>query len=133
MDSHRKLLSILHLVYGAGTIILFLFLNTLFSTIFPFIASEINDTEGPQGAAVFEMVTGMVQTVILVILIFIPIPSIIGGIAYLNQKNWGLTLMMVSGCLSLLSFPIGTALGVYTIWTFLNAQKQEKAHDISSQ
>lgn len=124
MDTNRKLLSILHIVYGAGAILIFLMLNTIFSSLLPFILAEIDESEGPEGAAIFEMVSRIIRIFIFFILVFIPLPSIIGGIAYLNHKNWGLSLMMISGCLSLLSFPLGTALGVYTIWVFLNDRKQ---------
>lgn len=133
MDPHKKLLSILHIVYGVGAILIFLILNTVFSTFFPFIVSEIHESEGPHGAALFEMVSGIIRTVIYFILLFIPIPSIIGGIAFLNNKSWGLVLMMISGCLSLLSFPLGTALGIYTIWIFLNYRNQVNVNDANPQ
>lgn len=133
MDSHKKLLGILHIVYGTGALLIFLVFNSLFRSLFPFIAAEINEAEGPEGAALFEMITGMVHTIILFVLLFILVPSIIGGIAFLYRKNWGLYLMMISGCLSLLSFPLGTALGIYTIWIFLNSRNQQNIHDANTQ
>lgn len=124
MESHKKLLSILHIVYGALHILLFIMLNLLFSTIMPFILAELEDSND-EGAMVVKMVALFVRSITFVLFAVVPLPSVIGGIAQLNNKNWGLTAMMVSGCLSLLSIPIGTALGVYTIWVYMENNKQK--------
>lgn len=38
------------------------------------------------------------------------------GYALLTRRPWGRTLAIVAGCLALLKFPFGTALGIYTLW-----------------
>jgi len=55
------------------------------------------------------------------------IPSIIGGISLLNNKKWAMTLLVIVGFMSLFCFPIGTALGVYTLWVFFKEQELAKA------
>ncbi len=50
-----------------------------------------------------------------VVLVF-SIPSLAGGIGLLKHKPWARILTLIIGCLKLLDIPIGTALGVYTIW-----------------
>ena len=97
MEAHKRLVSILHIIYGTLTVLFFLIISAIIRTIFPFI-----------------MDLG-------------PIPSIVGGIATLYNKSWGFPTLMVSGCLGLLNIPIGTALGIYTIWVFLEDQKIKKA------
>jgi hypothetical protein len=47
--------------------------------------------------------------------------SLIVGIALLTRRPWGRVLALIAGFLSLLSIPMGTALGVYTLWTLLPA------------
>ncbi len=37
-----------------------------------------------------------------------------------------MVLLLIAGCISLLSFPIGTAIGVYTIWVFIEDNKAQK-------
>jgi len=123
MDSHKKLLSILHIVYGSMAVIAFLIVNTVLSSILPFLISEA-EKSSEEGAMALDIGVSIARSVILVLLLIIPIPSIVGGIAQLNRKNWGLSVMMISGCLSLLSVPLGTALGIYTIWVYLENNKQ---------
>lgn len=128
MDSQKRLLSILHIVYGGLHILLFVFGALLINTILPFIMSEINQSN-PDAAMIVEMVVMFVRSILFVLIVVVPLPSLIGGIAQLYNRDWGMPLMMISGCLSLLNIPIGTALGVYTIWVFLenNKAKAEKA------
>lgn len=43
------------------------------------------------------------------------VPEIIGGIALLKKLEWGRILTLVVAFFNLLSFPFGTALGIYSI------------------
>jgi hypothetical protein len=45
----------------------------------------------------------------------------------LNNKSWSLTLLLILGCFKLFSFPIGTAIGIYTIYVY------SENHKISTQ
>lgn len=42
--------------------------------------------------------------------------GILAGWALLARQPWGRILAIVIGCLRLISFPFGTALGIYTLW-----------------
>ncbi|MEI8229976.1 MAG: hypothetical protein WCG83_02450 [Candidatus Peregrinibacteria bacterium] len=42
--------------------------------------------------------------------------SLIAGLALLKMQSWARKLLMTFGILSLVDFPIGTIIGVYTIW-----------------
>ena len=57
-----------------------------------------------------------------------------GLVAYglLQRRPWGRTMSIVIGILSLLKFPVGTALGIYTLWVMapaLSAQEYEAVAD----
>jgi hypothetical protein len=121
MDTHRRLLSILHILYGTGTLVIFLFVSTIFNSLLPFIEDEIPRDNG--GIFAFSLIFSIIRIFILIIAVTVPIPSIVGGIALINGKKWGLIPLLVSGCVSLLSFPVGTGLGVYTIWGYLELNK----------
>ena len=125
MYSHNRLLSILHIVYGAGHILIFVLINLFLNMIMPFIESEIGQSGGNE-LFIVQMVMNFGRAVIFILIVLVPLPSLIGGIAMLNNKSWGMVLMMISGCLSLLNLPVGTALGVYTIWVYLENQKKKE-------
>lgn len=47
------------------------------------------------------------------------VPGIIGGIGLLKYKSWARYLLLVLSVLGLLNFPIGTAIGIYSIWVLV--------------
>ena len=62
--------------------------------------------------------TGL-ATVIFYFLLFLAIPSILGGIGLLKRKKWARILVLILGCLNLPNIPFGTILGIYTIWVLV--------------
>jgi hypothetical protein len=53
-------------------------------------------------------------------LLLTSIPGIIGGIGVLKRKNWARYLVLVLAVFGLLNFPVGTAIGAYTIWVLVS-------------
>ena len=70
-------------------------------------------------------ITGLVGTVISGFLFLMAIPGIIGGAALLKRLPWARILVLILGCMNLLAIPIGTALGIYTIWFLVSDEAQE--------
>lgn len=119
MESHKRILGILYIVAGSFQIVILGIVTIFFSTFFPFIAKEVD----PNSTWVLEMIGWVVPGILWGIILLFSIPSMIGGIAILQGKSWALTLLLVMGCFKLFSFPIGTALGVYTIWVYAESNK----------
>ena len=46
----------------------------------------------------------------------IAIAGLIAGAGLLARRPWARVLAIVLGCISLIHFPLGTALGIYTVW-----------------
>jgi hypothetical protein len=44
------------------------------------------------------------------------LPGLLAGIGLLRRRNWGRILTIVVSFLNLLNFPIGTAIGAYSLW-----------------
>ena len=53
---------------------------------------------------------------------FIPgvIVDIVAGWGLLQHKSWARILAIILGIINLVFFPIGTALGIYTLWVMFN-------------
>jgi len=122
MDTHKRILGTIYLIYGSFIfVLLFLLYFVLFGII---IGGEysynISDREADLAFTIVRWLFGFV------LLIFV-IPSIIGGIGLLNNKKWAMTLLVIVGFISLFCFPIGTVLGVYTLWVFFKEQELAKA------
>lgn len=126
IEVHKRALSILHIVLGVLTVVGLFFAFFFLSTFSGFIIEEIAREEGRDAAMIFEFISWGAVFLFGLIILTVALPSVIGGIALLNGQNWGLILLMISGCISLINFPLGTAKGVYTIWVYVQDNKQRK-------
>lgn len=50
------------------------------------------------------------------------LPGLIAGYGLLKRKEWGRVLAIVVGVLGLVNFPVGTAIGVYSIFVLLQQE-----------
>jgi hypothetical protein len=75
----------------------------------------------PQATAIL----GVVGTAVGVLLGLLSVPGIVAGFGLLARKPWGRYLAIVVGVLNLINFPIGTLIGLYTLWVLM----QERASD----
>jgi hypothetical protein len=58
-------------------------------------------------------------------LILISLPGIVGGFGLLKLQSWARYLVMVLGVLNLVNLPIGTAIGLYTLWALMQPETEE--------
>ncbi len=65
-------------------------------------------------------VTGIVGMVLLGIALVLAIPGLIAGIGLLRYKNWARVLAIILGVLNLMNIPVGTAVGIYTLYVMLD-------------
>ncbi len=70
-------------------------------------------------------ITSALGSTIAFFLILLAAPGIIGGIGLLKGRRWSRILVLILGCLNLFSIPLGTALGVYTIWVVMDDETVE--------
>lgn len=119
MDSHKRILGILYIISGSLQIMAWLILMAFFGVLLPFILERAD----PDDIEVIRWIFPFVRILIAVFVLLFAIPSIIGGVGLLNKKKWALTLVLILGCFKLFSFPIGTALGIYTIWVYVESTR----------
>ena len=122
MDTHKRVLGILFTVTGILQIMVFSILSLIFATLFPLIIEQADQ----DATWILEWVSRFGQLLGLLLIFFFAIPSVIAGIGLLNKQRWAMTLALVLGCFKLFSFPIGTVIGIYTIWVYAEDQKQTK-------
>ncbi len=68
------------------------------------------------------MVLTIIADVLSVVLVALAIPGLIGGIGLIKRKNWARILILILSIINLLNFPIGTAVGIYSIWALLQPE-----------
>ena len=57
--------------------------------------------------------------------------GLIGGIGLLNRELWARTVTLFAGFVELLNIPLGTALGIYSIWVLLSSGSEEEYRRMS--
>lgn len=114
MDQHFNVLGYLFLAYGA----LLILVAFLVSAILGGVGAMSAD---PDAVHVLGAVSGMLWVVLLIL----AVPYLLAGYGLLKRFNWARILAMVFGALALLSFPFGTALGVYALWALTRPEAAE--------
>ena len=51
--------------------------------------------------------------------------GVVGGVGLLMGRSWARVLVLILGVLHLMAFPVGTALGAYTMWVLFKVWKTE--------
>jgi hypothetical protein len=70
-------------------------------------------------------VLAIVGASVAFVLVITALPGLIGGIGLLKRKSWARILVMIVAVLEMLNVPIGTAVGVYTLWVLLQDQTEQ--------
>jgi hypothetical protein len=115
------------MIMGGITALIGIVILLIFGGAAGFIAAGIHDATGvdPEHGALAAPIAMLIGLCIAGFLLILSAPSIIGGWGLIKGKSWSRVLMIVISALHLLSFPIGTALGVYGLWVLLNEQSRQ--------
>lgn len=119
LDNHKRILGILYMISGILSVLGMLLLNAFLSVIFSFAMQEAN----PDEQKAIEFALSIAQFAPVFVIVFFSIPTLIAAYGLLTRKSWATLFALIVGCLKLFSFPIGTALGVYSIWIWSEDQK----------
>lgn len=114
IEQHVPILGILHLVFGALSAVIGVFIFLFLSGI---------------GAAVHDPVAFRVLTVVGMtvgtFLVILGVPGMAAGYGLLKRRAWARGLGVAVGVLNLLNVPIGTLVGVYTLVVLLQTDTEE--------
>ncbi len=115
MEKHINIVATIHIIFS----LLGIFFAILASTILGLVGDFIDDRDA-------EMVLTIVANGVAVFFTIIAIPGIIGGIGLMKRKEWARILILIISVLDLFNFPIGTAVGGYSIWALVQPEVVDK-------
>ncbi len=121
-EEHNKFLGISHLVYGGLFGLMMVAMLVFFSFIIGLSGSQ-QPPNGPPAALFFMMFLFMSLFYGMLI-----IPSFIAGYGLLRRRKWARLASIIAGVLAGMSFPIGTAVCIYTFW-FLFSEPGKTLYD----
>jgi hypothetical protein len=122
MEKHIQLVGILNLVYRALTMIgsfVLLALGFFFRYLIE-ILSRFEHDEPHEIPQEILAIIPIILTSIGILLLLGSILGIIASIGVLKHKEWARIILLAISFLNLLHIPLGTILGVYSIWTLFN-------------
>jgi hypothetical protein len=98
---------------GLGAVVLFGGANALFG----------GDIAGDRGGM---FIAGAIGAAIAAFLLLVSLPGIFAGMGLLHLRPRARIVAIIVGVLYVLSFPLGTALSVYTLWVLLNRETEAR-------
>jgi len=111
MEKHITIVAALHIGLSILGIVLGAFVFVLLAGIG--VISEDEDA-----LTVLAIVGGAVSSFLFVL----SAPGLIGGIGLLKRKEWARILVLIVSGLELLNIPIGTAVGIYSVWALVQTE-----------
>ena len=115
MAQHIRIVAILHIIMG----VLGLLASLAFFLGGAGFAAALSNEDRDAALAM-----GTCGTVVAVIIGIVSLPSIIAGVGLQKRKSWARVLTIILSVINLLNFPIGTAIGGYSLWALLNDQSR---------
>jgi len=120
MESHVKLLGILHVVLSSMGVLAAVIVLFVFGGLAGIVGMSDHSADTGLGVTVLSGIGGIISIVILVI----SLPGLIGGIGLLKLAPWSRVLMIVISVLDLVNIPVGLALGIYGLWVLTKPETQ---------
>lgn len=121
VEQHAKLLGILWIVYAIfhaiGGAVLLIVANTISGRF----------ASGDNAAFLHPLLTG-----IAIFLLVKAAVCVIAGFGLIEKQTWGRPLTLLMGFISLINIPIGTALGIYTLWVLLSPHAESDYHRLAA-
>jgi hypothetical protein len=122
MEKHIKLVAILNIVYrcviALVSIVLFI-VAAVFGRIMDFVERRGDLRADDVPREVLDIVP-IILVVVGAIMIVVSIVAIIGAIGVMRRQEWGRITLIVVSFFNLPHVPLGTVLGVYSLWVLLN-------------
>lgn len=112
-EEHNKYLAYSHIGYASLHLLM-----TLAMSVFFFLFMMLALSNDPQGGPPAVLFAVMIVFMLGFQLLF-TVPSLIAGFGLLKRRDWARTASIIAGVLAAMSFPIGTAVCVYTFWFLL--------------
>lgn len=107
-ETHVKIVGWLHLLLSILGLLLAAFLLLVFLVI-GLLLARADEPEALGVLAIIAIAIGF-------FLFLLSAPGLVGGIGLLKRQNWARILVLILSVLQLFNVPIGTALGVYSLW-----------------
>ena len=114
MEKHINVVAALHIGFSIFGIIM----GVIIFAVLHLVGDIADDHEA-------EFVLSIIANVMIIFFAVLSIPGIIAGIGLFKRKEWARILTLIVSVLDLFNFPLGTAVGAYSIWALVQPETVE--------
>jgi phage shock protein PspC (stress-responsive transcriptional regulator) len=108
-----------HINIVAAIQIGFSIFGVVIAALIYFVLNIAGNLSGDQEA---NFILNIIANSLTVFFIVLSLPGILGGIGLLKRKEWARILVLIVSVLQLFNFPLGTAVGAYSIWALVQPE-----------
>jgi hypothetical protein len=112
-DSKARLLGLLMWLYTAFNILLVAVIAIVYISLFGFVFSQVPQKPNESDPALIMGILIFVFAMAFIFTILFSIPKIVAGYGLRKQRSWARTWAIVASIMACMSFPFGTAIGVF--------------------
>ncbi|HKI88829.1 MAG TPA: hypothetical protein VKA38_07385 [Draconibacterium sp.] len=111
MEKHINVIAALHI----GLSILGIIIGGVVFAVLYFVRDVSGDPDA-------EMVLTIIANAMVIFTVIFSIPGIIAGLGLFKRKEWARILTLILSVIDLFNIPVGTAVGVYSIWALVQPE-----------
>lgn len=120
MKGHVTAVGILNVIYNAGIVLTALLLGAIWLLGISIVGGAVGAEQGAAtGGGIFAGL-GLLGLIVVGIVLLPGLPGFIGGVGVIRRRWWGRWVIVVCSVFNLLAFPLGTALGAYSLIVLLS-------------
>jgi len=127
MDTHVKVVAVLHIVMGAIGLVCAMIVMLVVGGA----AGIVGASGDPEAVAAIPII-GIAGTAVVAILAVLSFPSLIVGIGLWKYLGWARVGGIVLSILMLLGFPVLTIVGVYGLWVLFSKETERLFNERSA-
>ena len=124
MQTHIKVLGILHIVHGALGVLAGIVVLTIVGGVLGGIGAAAGGIDKGGAPDLIAMLVGGIGGLVFLAILLLSLPGLIGGIALVRFAPWSRIYMIVISALFLVHLPVGTAMGVYGLWVLTRPEAE---------
>lgn len=111
MEKHINIVAALQIGLSIFNLMIALVIFTVLKLVGGFVDEQNANT-----------ILSLIADILAFLFIVISIPGIIAGLGLYKRKEWARLLSLVLSIFEVFSFPIGTAIGIYSIWALVQPE-----------
>ncbi len=121
---HKKVIGVTFIVFSVFSLV-----GIYFYDLFMEFIQERAIMDEPDAEFEILWIFNFIDSFVWAIAILFLVPRLILGIALVTRQKWAELPSLIFGIISILNFPIGTALGVYCILVFTAKKKPQENYE----